>query len=122
MIKNAVIESAEITFAERGILDAWLDLYCGGSGQGFGGFALCLPKNFSHHTLQSPAGHFIFRTMEIAGVTEWSKLKGRTIRVRTDSKSEFGGSIEAIGHIVRNDWFCPAEDFKALWPAEGGAR
>lgn len=114
MIKNAIIESAEITCAERGIFDCWLTLDYGGSGQGFGGWSLYLPKSFTHHKLESPAGHHIFRIMEVAGVTEWSKLKGRTIRVRTDSESEFGGTIEAVGHIVKDDWFCPKDDYKSL--------
>lgn len=57
MIKNAVISSASITTADRGLLDAWLNLDYGGSGQGF------------------------------------------------------DGSIVAIGHIVKDDWFNPSEDF-----------
>lgn len=114
MIKNAVIESAEITFADRGCLDCWIMLDYGGSGQGFGGFALYLPKGWGHHTLESPAGHHIFRIMEIAGVDTRSKLKGKTVRVRTDSDSDFGGMIKALGHIVKDDWFCPEEDYKQL--------
>lgn len=110
-VGNAVIESAEITSGERGFLDAWIHLDYGGSGQGFGGFVLYLPKSFSHHTIESPAGHFIFRVMEIAGVSDWSKLKGRTIRVRKES--EFG-TIQAIGHIVKDDWFEPKVDFADL--------
>lgn len=105
---NAVIKSAEITDSDRGILDAWLTLNYGSSGQGFGGYALYLPKSFDHHTMLSPAGHFIWRCMEIAGVTKWSDLKGKTIRVRKDSE---WGDIEAIGHIVKDDWFCPKDDF-----------
>ena len=118
MIKNAIIESAELTTADRGLLDCWLTLNNGGSGQGFGGFALYLPKSWTHHSLLSPAGHHIFRIMEIAEVTKWSQLKGKTIRVRTDSKSEFGGTIEAIGHIVKDDWFCPSADYEILQARE----
>lgn len=106
-IQNAVIESATITTGERGFLDAWLQLDYGGSGQGFGGYVLYLPKSFSHHKLESVAGHFIYRVMEIAGVTKWEDLKGKTIRVR----GTYSG-IQAIGHIVKDDWFCPSEDFE----------
>lgn len=106
-IKNAVIESVKLTSDDHGCLSAWLLLDYGGSGQGFGGYALYLPKSYTHHKLQSVAGHFIWRCMEVAGVTEWSKLPGKTVRVRGDR-----GGIEAIGHIVKEDWFCPKEDFK----------
>jgi hypothetical protein len=107
-VRNAIIESATLTTADRGFLDAWLTLDYGGSGQGFGGYCLYLPKSFSHHKLESVAGHFIFRVMEIAGVGEWSKLPGKTVRVRCDR-----GKVHAIGHIVKDDWFSPSEDFGA---------
>ena len=109
-IKNAVIVGAEITFSEREILEAWVHLeYGGGTHQNFGGYALYLPKEFTHHNVLSCAGHFIYRTMKIAGVEDWSKLKGKTIRVKGTY-----GKIHAIGHIINDDWFCPSDDFKEL--------
>lgn len=108
-IKNAVIESASITNDDHGLLSAWLNLDYGGSGQGFGGFTLYLPESFTHHKLMSPAGHWIWRVMEVAGVARWDDLKGKTIRVKATH-----GGVQAIGHIVKDDWFCPEDDFKHL--------
>lgn len=106
-IMNAVIERASIASDDHGLLSAWIHVEHQNGHQGFGGFALYLPKSFSHHKMQSVAGHFIFRVMEIAGVTSWDKLAGKTIRVKADHCK-----IESIGHIVKDDWFAPSVDFK----------
>lgn len=104
--KNAVIKSATITADDHGHLSAWLMLDYGGTGQGFGGYPLYLPQSFSNHERKSYAGHFIWRILEISGVTDWAQVTGKTIRVR-------GGHscVKSIGHIVKDDWFTPSEDF-----------
>lgn len=48
--KNAIIESATITSDDHGCLSAWLMLDYGGCGQGFGGYALYLPKSMNSPT------------------------------------------------------------------------
>jgi hypothetical protein len=49
--------------------------------------------------------------MEIAGVSKWENLKGKTVRVKLN-KEGLGGRIMGIGHIVKDDWFMPDDDFK----------
>lgn len=111
-IRNAIIESATITNDDHGVLSSWILLdYGDSSHQGFGGYTLYLPKPFKHHRPDdSYAGHWIWRVMEMAGVSKWSELPGKTIRVRRGEG--IGGSVEAIGHIVEDKWFCPKEEFK----------
>ena len=107
--QNAVIESARIE-VERGLLTAWVVLDYGNSGQGFGGYVLYLPKEYENSDdTTNYAGHFIWRVMQIAGVQEWSHIVGKTIRVR----SEHSG-VHSIGHIVKDDWFCPKEEFDKM--------
>lgn len=113
--RNAIITGARLTTEDHNLLSAWLDLDYGGSGQGFGGYALYLPKCFSHHTLTGSnyAGHFIWRVMEVAGVASWDRLLGKAVRVRCEHSK-----VHAIGNIVRDDWFSPADDFKKMEAAK----
>ena len=108
--KNAVIRGASLSIDDHGLLTASLDLDYGGSCQGFGGYVLYLPREFKNGGIEKTGnvcGHFVWRCLEIAGVTEWSQLKGKTIRVRSSHRD-----IQAIGHIVKDDWFSPRNDFK----------
>lgn len=116
-IKNAVITNAELTIEDHGLLTAWLTLDYGGAGQGFGGYGLYLPKGFKFHALASPAGHWIFRVLEVAGVEKWSRLVGKTVRVRCEHTK-----VHAIGHIVKDDWFEPSADFKSFDEKAGEER
>lgn len=108
-VRNAIIDSARLEMDDHNVLTVWLSLDYGGSGQSFGGYALYLPGDYRHHSIWGLAGHFIYRCLEVAGVEKWSDLKGKTVRVKQDNRK-----VYAIGHIVKDDWFCPEEDFKDL--------
>ena len=105
-LKNAMITGTKLSNEDHCVLSAWVYLDYGGSGQGFGGHALYNPdwKNAKDIT-----GLFIWRVMEVAGVENWDSLKGKTIRVLGDSSH-----IEAIGHILKDIWFYPEKEFKAM--------
>jgi hypothetical protein len=106
-IRNAIIESWDIRIERGFILDAWLHLkYDDSMGQGFGGWSLYLDKTASHHTIESVAGHHLFRIMEIAGVERIKDLSGKAIRANV-----VDGKVVSVGHIINDDWYTPAEDF-----------
>lgn len=104
--KNAVILSASIGFEDHGILTAYLRLDYGGTHQAFGGYNL-QAKGGNY------AGVFIARTLRVIGVDSWDQLPGKTIRVRCEYTN-----AHAIGHIVKDDWFNPREEFKAMEGAQ----
>jgi len=105
-IQNAIITSARITTDDHGFLDCIIGLDYAHGSQCFGGWVLYLPKSSTHHELKSPAGHFIFRVMEIAGAKNFDELVGKTVRVCGDFEK-----VSGIGHIIKEDWFHPAQDF-----------
>ena len=106
-VVNAVIESAKIEIEDHGILTAGLFLDYSGSGQEFGGY--CLGSSRPLQDKGNIMGHFIRRILEVVGVSDWDNLKGKTIRVK--KPRGWGGTIKSIGHIVKDDWFCPEVDF-----------
>ncbi len=110
--QNAIIKSVRID-TER-CLSAWLDLDYGGTGQGFGGYVLYMPpwsesRDDYRRYLGAYAGVFIHRCIQIGGVECWEQLPGKTIRVRHEHTK-----VHAIGHIVKDDWFNPSEEFQRI--------
>ena len=116
-IINAVIESAFVGFEDHGLLTVWLMLDYGGSGQGFGGHCLGSQTRDKSdiHSRGDYCGHFITRCLQIGGVNKFDQLPGRTIRVK---RKGFFSPIEAIGHIVKDDWFNPTKDFEPAKESE----
>lgn len=95
VVKNAVILSAEIFIEDHGNkLSAYVNLNYGGSGQGFGGYALD----------NSFAAVFIRKVMEVVGVRKWEDLQGKSVRVIGDDYR-----IVSIGNIIKDVWFTPGD-------------
>ncbi len=101
-IKNAIITSSRLGLGAGG-LTGIIELDYGGVLQGFGNYQLYCPKR----GVKSVAGHFILRIIQIAGVEEWDKIIGKAVRVKADHQK-----VHAIGHIIKDDWFLPWDDFK----------
>jgi hypothetical protein len=102
-IVNAVITHVNLERNDHGSLSSWIVLDYGGSGQGFGGYLLYSPTD---PNILSFAGHWIWRIMQIAGVSSWNDVVGKTVRVK-----QRPDKVEAIRHIIKDDWFCPREEF-----------
>lgn len=111
MIQNARITSTTLGVNDHGIMDAWLMLDYGGSGQGFGGYALDEPLKrdgkFVRRAGTSFGLQFIMDLLATLEVESWEKLPGTVLRVRL-SGDGFGGKIEAVGHYMKDQWFDPA--------------
>ncbi len=108
-IKNAIIESTMLGSEDHGILTAYLRLNYGGSGQGFGGYALDRftgPGSSAGERVGTAYGmEFIRRVMKTVGVEKWEDLKGKHCRARMEDNG-----VYAIGHIIEDRWFCPTQD------------
>lgn len=101
--KNARITSTTITIEDHGCLSAWLYLDYGGSGQGFGGYALDAWDPLLKKRVGVAWGcEYLRRILEVLEIGTWEKLPGALIRVRADH-----GKVHAIGHPLKDQWFSP---------------
>ena len=107
---NAIIRKADLEFEYDNrflCLNLWLE--SNGQNWKFGGVNL---GNRFTKEFNPTGGEYAFwwikRVFDIADVVSMSELNGKTLRIRLDDN----GKINAIGHIISNDWFCPENDFK----------
>lgn len=99
-IKNARIESTNLGFEGHGIFSYMIFLDYGGSGQGFGGYAL--GGDYAERTITG--------ILTAVGVDNWEDLKGKYVRVSFGNEAAgFGNKIKAIGNIIEDKWFDPKE-------------
>lgn len=106
--KNALITSATLGIEDHGLLTVSLcfEYECGC--QCFGGHVLDQYDKGKERRVGTAYGcEYIQRVMAAVGVSEWSQLKGKHVRVRAEISK-----VHAIGHIVKDRWFNPEEDMK----------
>ena len=106
-IQTGEIGSADIVFSRGFILDCVIEVHFDGCVQCFGGYVLggnpfSDAKASDHASQPNLAADFIGGVLAVADVDQFSKLKGRIIRV--SRKSEFG-PIKRIGHAYKNVWY-----------------
>lgn len=93
-IKNAKVERAVIEIEDHGILTGWLYLSYGGSGQGFGGYAL-----------KGPAlSAWVTELFRVFGVNSFDALAGKPCRVEI-----IDGMARKVGHYLEDRWFDQAD-------------
>ncbi len=105
--ENATIKSVTFGIEDHGILTANLGLDFGSCWQGFGGWCLHSPGATKPYPPTDFAGWWICRLLQTLEVSEWSKLQGINVRARRRD-----GLLYAIGHIVKDQWFSPREEWE----------
>lgn len=109
-IENAKIESAELTMEDHGCLTMFLYVKGRTFGCAIGGY--CLGHGYLNATEfdGSPKGiEEIMRVMDAVGVSKFSDLSGKYIRVEINRP---GGTIKKIGNIIEDKWFDYEEFYK----------
>lgn len=103
-IGNSIIDYADLSMADHGILDMSLGL----SGQVnvcFGGYVLgkgYLGANDDFWEGSAAGLEYIMRIMDVVGVESFQDLKGKYVRV---AYKGWGSSVKIIGNITREKWF-----------------
>lgn len=101
-IENAKIGTTFLGIEDHGLLSSFLHLEGAGWGQGFGGLRLDA-KDWMN--APSFCGAYIRAILGTLEVDRWENLPGTLLRIR---RPDTGGSIRAIGHIVKDQWFDPS--------------
>lgn len=102
-IKNAKITNVSLSMADHGCLTFSITLDGGSWGCNYGGY--CIGKGYlgAKNFRGSESGlEVLMRIMDTVGVECWEDLKGKYCRVKTEG---WGGTIQAIGNILKDKWF-----------------
>lgn len=115
----ATIKDTMLGIEDHGIMSSFIYLdYANFGTQGFGGWALDghnkkKRENQSEYHRIGFVGSIVFirRTLEIAGVREWEKLKGKAVIALRDKEGHFnGGQIIGLMSVSNHDEYFLIED------------
>ena len=131
-IYNARITGTKLGIEDRGYLTLWLfvewftaygelgiesNSCCGFGGCSIGGIETHYDSEKDvemkvYHNFEFTS-ELILKILEVVGVPKWEDLNGKLIRIRTNGKTGCAGGIEAIGNIMKNEWFSIEEFYNS---------
>ena len=104
-IVNAKIIDTMLGFEDHNIFTFMLTFEMDGTGQGYGGYALDKWDEIRHKRIGSKLGtEAVMRILKTVGVDKWERLKGQYVRLQYGDQGS--GKIVAVGHIIKDQWFC----------------
>lgn len=109
-IENARITGVDLSMEDHGCftLNMWLD--GGGWGCVYGGY--CIGHGYlgaKKFDSSAKGNEYIMRIMDTVGVSKFSDLEGKYVRVATKG---LGSTVKIIGNIIKDQWFDPEQFFK----------
>lgn len=108
-IENAIIKSADLSMEDHGCFTLYMELDGAGWGCAYGGF--CIGKGYvgaKEFEGTAKGNEYIMRIMDTVGVSRFSDLTGKYLRVVTKG---WGSCVKIIGNIIKDQWFDPEEFF-----------
>jgi len=117
------IKSTNLGKEDHGIMTFWLQFDFGGSGQGFGGYALDDYSEEEKRRIGTAAGmDAIIQILRVCDVNNWEDIQGKTLYALYDN-DEYGQLIKGIKGLpfesnkifLMNEWqekWFPKEDKK----------
>lgn len=110
-VENGIIKSVSLSNEDHGCLSGWLFLEFGCGGCGFGGYSIGKADGGNLASPGNYAAEWIVRCINvvIGRWGKWEDLPGQPVRVLSEGT---GGQIVAIGHFLKDEWFCPRVEFE----------
>jgi hypothetical protein len=96
---NGIITKADVGYEDHGIMTVFLAFEHKGGHQGIGRYSM---DSFSKVGI-----NFVQRILDTVGVLQLSHLHGEPVRIALSK----GGITQAIGHIYKDRWFEPQDEY-----------